>query len=144
MNNKVTIPKGVHVETAAGVDTGILALTMAEVTDFPKHLQVEETHHILQWARSLRDDAGGTAWVSYHQLLVDYQQQTGRIGPYTHGNKWTARGIDVMYDYPRQVQMFGRFLQNLAKGIKHPLQTDQRRPASTAGFLEWMPTCGDH
>ena len=53
------------------------------------------------------------------------------FGPYTNGKNWTVRCVDVEYNYPKQVQWFGRFLQNLAKSVKVPLQTDQRRPAST-------------
>ena len=131
VSTPVPVPQTLAQDTTADVDTGIMALAGKEVTDFPKHLQVDETFHILQWVRTLTSESLGTTWVSYHQLLVDYQKQTHRLGPFTNGRKWTARGVDVLYNYPQQVQMFGRFLQNLAKGIDKPLQTDQRRPSST-------------
>eukprot|EP00435_Cladocopium_sp_Y103_P065282 s1238_g27.t1 len=108
----------------------ILMLATMEVSQFPKHLQAGETFHALTWVRSLVDTAHGIQWVSYHQLLIDYQKYTRRLGPYTTGRKWTARGIDVIYKYPQQVQWFGRFLQNLAKAAGEALHTDRRRPSS--------------
>lgn len=131
VSTTVPVPQTLAHDTTADVDTGIMALAGKEVSDFPKHLQVDETFYILQWVRTLTTGSLGTTWVSYHQLLVDYQKQTRRLGPFTNGRKWTVRGVDVLYNYPQQVQWFGRFLQNLAKGINNPLQTDQRRPSST-------------
>ena len=112
------------------IDPGILALSRKQVSDFPKHLQVGETFHVLQWLHSVIEPQQEVSWVSYHQMLVDYQMFTKRQGPFTNGRKWVARGIDATYSYPQQVQWFGRFLQNLSKAIQSPLQTDQRRPSS--------------
>ena len=131
ITNQVTIPQVIQADLQTGVDKGILALAKAEAQDFPKHLQVEETDHVLQWLKTLVDNSTGTRWVSYHQLLIDFQKQTKRLGPFTNGRRWTTRGIDVMYNYPQQVQWFGRFVQNLAKSLEIPVSTDQRRPSST-------------
>ena len=113
------------------IDPGILLLSQQTVGDFPKHLQTEETSHVLQWLRTLVSAEHSVVWISYHQLLLDYQRFSHRLGPFTNGKKWVQRGADVEYEYPKQVQWFGRFLQNMAKAIQVPLQTDQRRPSST-------------
>ena len=113
------------------IDPGILALSLRQVGDFPKHLQVEETPHILRWLQSIVDPQQSISWVSYHQLLVDYQFFSQRQGPFTTGRKWTDRRVDHVYNYPQQVQWFGRYIQNMAKANKEPLHTDQRRPSSS-------------
>ena len=113
------------------IDPGILALSLRQVGDFPKHLQVEETPHILRWLQSLVDPQQSISWVSYHQLLVDYQFFSQRQGPFTNGRRWTDRRVDHVYNYPQQVQWFGRYIQNMAKANKEPLHTDQRRPSSS-------------
>eukprot|EP00435_Cladocopium_sp_Y103_P007437 s3651_g2.t1 len=128
--NKASIPQQLPPAADLSVDPGIMMLTTKQVTDFPKHLQVDETFHILQWSQSLVDTTQGISWVSYHQLLVDYQRSTGRLGPYTNGRKWTVRCATHTYSYPQQVQWFARFLQNLAKAGGEPLRTDQRRATS--------------
>ena len=112
------------------IDPGALVLITKDVSDFPKHLQVDETFHVLQWLKTLVDTDHGITWVSYHQLLVDFQIQTGRLGPFTNGQKWVARAANAPYSCPKQVQWFGRFIQNLAKACGTPLRTDQRRPSS--------------
>ena len=128
--NQVAVPQQPPPSIDMTLDPGVRCLSRINVADLPKHLQVDETFHVLRWLRGLTTQDHGVSWISYHQLLIDYQLVTGRLGPYTNGKKWTARGHSVEYNYPQQVQHMGRFLQNLAKANKEPLQTDQRRPSS--------------
>ena len=72
----------------------------------------------------------GVVWMSFHQLLLDYQKSSGRLGPYTPGRNWAPRPVHITYDYKQQVQWFARFLQSLAKAGDQPLETEQRRPNS--------------
>ena len=125
-----TIPKQIQASHAEPVDAGILLLATKNEEDLPKQLQVDETAYVLEWIRTLVGEEHGVTWVSYHQLLVDYQIQTGRLGPFTNGRKWVAREVDHVYCYPQQVQWMGRFMQNLAKAAGQGLTTDQRRPSS--------------
>ncbi|CAL1134630.1 unnamed protein product [Cladocopium goreaui] len=125
-----TIPKQIQASHAEPVDAGISLLATKNVEDLPKQLQVDETAYVLEWIRTLVEEEHGVTWVSYHQLLVDYQIQTGRLGPFTNGRKWVAREVDNVYCYPQQVQWMGRFMQNLAKAAGQGLTTDQRRPSS--------------
>ena len=87
---------------------------------------------MLQWIRTLTDSSKGVFWVSFHQLLLDYQRQTGRWGPFSTGKQWADRPATEEYNYKTQVQWFSRYLQYLSKAAETPLKTEQRKPSSLA------------
>ena len=128
--NQVPVPAQVEASEALELDPGIVALSKCRVEDLPKHLQVDETQHVLHWLDTLTDQRFAVTWVSYHQLLVDYQMFSGRLGPTVQEKRWVSRDPYAVNSYPQQVQLLGRFVQNMAKAIKAPLRTDQRRPSS--------------
>ena len=58
------------------IDPGLQALSQKQVADFPKHLEVEETAHVLRWIKTLIESQHGMSWASCHQLFVDYHKLT--------------------------------------------------------------------
>ena len=114
------------------VDPGIQTLAAKTTDDFPAKLRTEETPHILAWLGTLLDSSQGVIWVSFHQLLLDYQRYTGRWGPFSTGKCWANRPANKEYSYKEQVQWFSRYLSYLAKEAEVPLRVEQRKPSSLA------------
>ena len=125
-------PQGIVPNPKAVVDPGLLMLSSKQVADFPRILQIADTGCILDWIRTLVNDRFSIIWVSFHQLLLDFQRMTGKLGPFSTGKKWAERPSGHVYDYKTQVQWFSRYLQYLAKSTGTLLATEQRKPSSLA------------
>lgn len=128
----VAEPVVVPANMTTNLDAGIKALLDKTVAGLPITLQVSEASHILQWLNTLTDHTHGVMWVSFHQLLVDYQIQTGGWGLFSNGKRWVERPLGTLYDYKAQVQWPSRHLQYLAKSTGTLLETEQRKPSSLA------------
>ena len=67
-------------------------------------------------------------WVTIHQLLVDYQQQTKRLGPASTGPRWIDPVSGDNYSYKQHVQWF--YLLGLGKSTDNCINLQQMRPSS--------------
>ena len=55
-------------------DAGIQYISTLSVEDFQKKFRIEELPFVLQWLQTLVSPSGSAVWVTFHQLLVDYEQ----------------------------------------------------------------------
>ena len=123
-------PKGILQSTVASCDAGILELAQLTLTDLPTKFRHADAEHILRWIATLTDSSTQVVWVTFHQLLVDYQMFSERIGPAFAGKKWYSITDDTAYCYKKQVAWFSRFLQGIGSVTSSPLQIQQCRPSS--------------
>eukprot|EP00438_Fugacium_kawagutii_P006941 Skav203607 [mRNA] locus=scaffold935:366208:368130:+ [translate_table: standard] len=125
------MPVGHATEPEMAVDTGLQQLAQTNLQDIPVHFHVDETPFLVQWLHTLMDPNVPQAWVSFHQLLIDYQQVTGRQGPRSIDNKWRPVGYKPReYNHQQHVNWLSRWIINVAKHMGTPVTVQQRRPAS--------------
>ena len=55
------------------LDLGLRCVAGALVSDFPKKFRINELQYVLDWLPTLVSDSVPVVWVSFHQLLIDYQ-----------------------------------------------------------------------
>ena len=84
---------------------------------------------MLRWLKHVYPPNKPAQWVSFHQLLLHFQQYTQHVGPARDGKTWSSHQPDL-YEHRQQVQRFARFLQNAWKDASQPLTVQQRRPPS--------------
>ena len=114
------------------VDSGIACLSQKEVHGFPEKFQTSETAHVLNWLKTLVGSDHGVTWVTFHQLLVDYQRTTGRIGPFLQVNGG-RNALQVQHmTTKRRYNGSVAFCNTLSKATECPVQTEQRKPSSLA------------
>ena len=123
-------PTGFEDATAAQTDPGILNLAQLMDDQVPKHFKNEETNHIRDWLTTLISSDSPTTWVSFHQLLIDYQKYSGRLGPTSNKGKWLNEPLDVPYNHKQHVLWMSQFLKNFSHHSKVPIVIEQRRPPS--------------
>eukprot|EP00438_Fugacium_kawagutii_P013014 Skav219674 [mRNA] locus=scaffold3149:156736:166299:+ [translate_table: standard] len=128
----VTVPEGHNSgEATLTCDNGVLDLAAQPVMNLPMHYHVDETPHLMRWLQTLVTPTVPTAWVSFHQLLLDYQMFSGRLGPRSVDNQWRPVTYKPSaYNHLQHVSWFSRWLTNVAKQMETPLRVTQRRPAS--------------
>ena len=110
-----------------------------------QQLEPVEDQHMLRWLNSLTCENSQGYWLTWHQLLVDYQLQTGSVGPWQDprtkrwkpGEMW---GMSLQ-DYSLQLhaRALGRYVSWHAKAINDEWKTTFRQPDS-AIYAQWA-TC---
>ena len=123
-------PTGVHVTDIAEVDIEFCNLATLRADQLPRRFQIEVSQKILEWIADVTDPTIGAIWVSFHQLLIDFQSFSGHNGPCSNGQNWTSLEPDH-YDHPQRVKWFAQYLTNLCKTISFPPDIQQRRPPSS-------------
>ena len=125
-------PAGINTNAILVPDTQLAQLVQLQEADIPPHFATDEAQPLLEWlGRQLEGDIP-LQWVSWQQLLVAYQMDTGRTGPRNLGRRWrsTTYRIHTDYDYPKFVMWFPHYLQNLAKSVQLEIEVKHQRPPS--------------
>eukprot|EP00435_Cladocopium_sp_Y103_P006334 s3326_g2.t1 len=120
------IPTSVQSHT---LDAGLLQLADCTADTFPKKFRIQVLPAILRWIPTLTSE-GNPIWISFHQLLADFQHHSKLWGPASTGPKWIDPVEGRLYSHKHYVQWFSRYLQGLAKAVQVPLTVQQRRPNS--------------
>ena len=122
-------PEGMTSAFATEIDANLAYVAGLSSVDLPKKFQIEELPHVLEWMQTLVSSAP-VVWVTFHQLMIDYQLHTKRWGPASTGPKWICPDKTKPYSYKKHVQWFSRFLKGLGSATGHHLDIQQRRPSS--------------
>ena len=128
-------PEGVQVNMPSQrreQDPSFEILAEMEVDDIPDHYQCDEAAHILRWVKTIASSDAPATWVSFHQLLIDYQAFSHRLGPRFLEKKWRPADFkpDLLYQHKKHAVWFSQYLTNLCSHMHLPLDLEQRRPAS--------------
>ena len=97
---------------------------------------------VINWLQGLSQSADSEVqWVTFYQLVVDFQRQTGQNGVrYNVVDKcWmplTDRELIQEFPFTRVSQCFGAFLRSLAKKLSEVFHVQSARPTSTS-FARW-------
>ena len=83
-------PKGISKPPAATCDAGILELAKLAITDLLAKFRHEDAAHVLRWIPTLTDHNAPVVWVTFHQLLVDFQLLRGKNGSPSKMTQLTA------------------------------------------------------
>lgn len=110
-------------------DSALQRLAHMSVADLPAKYQISAAEPVLRWLRHVCPPGKPAQWVSFHQLLLHFQQFTHHVGPACEGKTWSSQQPDL-YEHRQQVQWFVRYLQNACKDACQPLTVQQRRPPS--------------
>ena len=123
-------PEKAHPSHVVDLDLGLRCVAGALVSDFPKKFRINELQYVLDWLPTLVSDSVAVVWVSFHQLLIDYQFHSQRWGPSSTGPKWIDPNQGELYCYKQHVQWFSGYLKGICKAAGHDLDIQQRRPSS--------------
>eukprot|EP00438_Fugacium_kawagutii_P025698 Skav229289 [mRNA] locus=scaffold544:54833:73622:+ [translate_table: standard] len=127
----VTTPLGHGATTQMGCDSGISALAVTQLTDVPMHFHVDETPFLMRWIATLVDPDVPCSWVSFHQLLLDYQMFSGRLGPRSVDMQWRPVTYKPReYSHPQHVTWLSRWMINVSKQLQNSITVRQCRPSS--------------
>lgn len=97
---------------------------------------------VINWLQGLSQSADSEVqWVTFYQLVVDFQRQTGQNGVrYNVVEKcWMPlTDWELIQEFPftRVSQWFGAFLRSLAKKLSAVFHVQSARPTSTS-FARW-------
>ena len=107
-------------------------LATQQVTSLPSHYQSEDATSILAWIQTLCDPTVPPTWVSFHQLLIDYQAFSQRLGPRFLEKQWRPAGFQPNPEYSHKTHTvwLSQYLTNMCKHMEMPLDMQQRRPSS--------------
>ena len=123
-------PTGPESAAALQLDPGVQHMATLSDEEIPRHFRNEETRQVLAWLSTLTQPTQPTTWVSFHQLLVDYQLYSGRLGPSSHKGKWLETPRDQPYSHKQHTLWLSQFLKNLSQHTHVPITIEQRRPPS--------------
>eukprot|EP00435_Cladocopium_sp_Y103_P028852 s1474_g7.t1 len=138
--NPIPAPLGVVQSHAASIDEGIIHMASLATEDFPKKFRINELRSVLDWLQTLITPSHPPVWVSFHQLLVDYQMSTKRWGPASTGPRWKDANQGEVYNYKQHVQWFSRYLKGLSKAA----EKERKSPLSNEGHpaISWHSGVG--
>lgn len=125
-------PVGTHPTQTFEPDAKLEKLVQISDEEIPPHFATDEARPLLEWLSKQLEGDEPTIWVSWQQLLVAYQMDTGRTGPRNLGRRWrnTTYRIHTEYEYPKYATWFPRYLQNLAKAVHLEVEVKHQRPPS--------------
>ena len=120
------------------------AIVNALQDQLPQSFSFQGVSNLLEWFASLTDPATTIKWVTWHELLISYQLQTGQRGVRcrntTSGNhrQWERLTLQAEYDFPEVSRFFGHYCQQLIKRVDSSWKSSMRRPSNWR-FQMW---CG--
>lgn len=130
-------------DVALTIDENLQKLCDTSFEELPIHFQRECTPILLQWMKNLVAEGGTVRWLSWHQLLIDFQFSTNIPGPKNaSGRRWfhmTKEEAIKGYDYPKQALWFAHYWQNMSKANGAPIGYEKRRPYSFT--IAFWTTC---
>ncbi len=85
---KPSEPHGTHLTEAMEVDKNMVALSKLTLDEIPQHLLTDETRFLITWLESIVTGNAPARWVTWHQLLIDYQFSSGK----TMEKRWLQTG----------------------------------------------------
>ena len=114
------------------IDPNLEKLVQLQPEQIPSHFATDEAIPLLQWLKGKIEGDLPITWVSWQQLLVAYQMETGRTGPRNLGRRWRNEDyrIHTVYEYPKYVTWFPHYIQNLAKSVQIEIEVKHQRPPS--------------
>ena len=128
-------------DVALTIDENLQKLCDTSFEELPIHFQRECTPILLQWMKNLVAEGGTVRWLSWHQLLIDFQFTTNTPGPKNaSGRRWfhmTKEEAIKGYDYPKQALWFAHYWQNMSKANGAPIGYEKRRPYSQDSHYRW-------
>lgn len=132
------LPKGEHEQCPTSVDNvdaihtaGIVANVQHRI---PPSFQFVGLQQWLQWFQSLDEDGAPVRWVSWHELFVMYQLETGQRGLECHtvtsGNhrQWKLLPQNGDFSFADSSRSFGHFGMQILKLHDNQWKSFQRRP----------------
>ena len=133
------LPKGDHDQLPTPVDN-VEAIQTAQVVanvqdKIPPSFQFSGLQQWLQWFQSLSDEQHNVRWVSWHELYVLYQFDTGQRGlvcqTITSGNhrQWKLLANHEEFSFAESSRSFGHFGMNIIKLQNNQWKSLQRRPS---------------
>lgn len=120
------------------------AIVNALQDQLPQSFSFQGVSQLLEWFASLTDPTTPIKWVTWHELLISYQLQTGQRGVRcrntTSGNhrQWERLTLQAEYDFPEVSRFFGHYCQQLIKRVDSSWKSSMRRPSNWR-FQMW---CG--
>ena len=143
-NEAQLAPRQRPVDEADSAPFAFPKLRAASETDL-QTLEPSEDRCMLQWLKSLTSDLSPGYWMTWHQLVVDYQIQTGSVCPWQDprtkawkpGKQWWRSLQD--YSLQSQARAFSRYVTWHAKALQDEWKTTFRQPDS-AIYAQWA-TC---
>ena len=97
---------------------------------------------VIQWLQGLTSMPDAELqWVTFYQLLVDFQLNGGQYGvKYVVADKrWyalTEWEVSQVFEFTRTAQWFGAYLRTLAKTLSESCEMRSQRPTSSS-FARW-------
>ena len=125
-------PAGFERNSILEPDTNLAQLVKLADEDIPQHFATDEARPLLNWLGQQIEGEHPTQWVSWQQLLVAYQMDTGRTGPRNLGRRWRSTNykIHTEYECPKFAPWFPHYIQNLAKAVQLEVEVKHQRPPS--------------
>ena len=89
---------------------------------------------VVEWLRGLLSASDADLqWVTSYQLLVDFQNFSGRIGMSFNNRQWQEIeewSIASAYDFPRIARWFAAYLKSIARDMQLPYEGIHQTPTS--------------
>ena len=118
-------------ETTIDIDTNMVALSNLAIEDVPQHFLTDETEFLLTWLKTIVTGEAPIRWVTWHQLLIDYQFSSGRAGPRNVGRRWRNVGYKQSdYSFSAHAKWFSHYFQNLGTAVSMKPKVQTMRPPS--------------
>ena len=109
-------------------------------------LNAEEDTIIKRWLEGLATPDPSPRWMSWQQLLIDYQLTTHSVGPWKpegKGKKWSSGAswhqALVDYSFPKAARWFGEYIQYHARVMGEAFKYKVQAPDSRC-YARWTAT----
>lgn len=125
-------PCGTNQNETVDVDQNLIAISQTGLDAIPPHFLVDETSFLLEWLGTILTGNSPARWVTWHQLLIDYQFVSGREGPRNIGRRWRNVGYRHSdYSFCAHAKwFFSHYFQNLGKSLSLRPEVKTMRAAS--------------
>lgn len=128
---KLPEPSGTNHTDTIEVDANMVAISNLSMEEIPQHFLVDETQFLLDWLGTVVQGNAPARWVSWHQLLIDYQFTSGRAGPRNIGRRWRNVGYkQADYSFGAHAKWFSHYFQNLGRALSIKPDVQTMRPPS--------------
>eukprot|EP00438_Fugacium_kawagutii_P019810 Skav227905 [mRNA] locus=scaffold146:48742:58424:- [translate_table: standard] len=135
MKTSVEYPQQVEGEDCTAISPlDLKAISAAAEHGLPVAMAWDGLADMLQWMQTLQDEQASTRWVSWMELLVHFQSQTGKLGVQCHGSGqkrlWKEVRSTQDVSFRKLAVSFGQFCTNLVRHHDPEWRAVQRRPSS--------------